>query len=406
MEQVSSLLRSLGDGLGPYVPRVVGALTILLVAWILARLVRAAARRVGASANLDTRLRSEGLTATLADLAYWLVWLFALPALLGTLQLDGLLGPVNAMLSRLLGFLPNLMGAIIVFAIGFLLAKIVREVLTGALTAAGSERLAARMGLAPALGDKTLAGVVASIAFALVLLPTLAAALQPLGLDSVTNPVSRLLDTVIGLIPKLASAALIIVITAVIGRSLSSALTTLLAGAGFNNLSAWIGVKPDLKLAGRSPAEVVGTLVMGALMLLAITQATEVLGFPILTEAVGTLGAVAARVAAALFVLGIGLWLAAIAVRAIGTSTVANAAALAVLARVAIIFFASALALRQAGLPGEIITIAFGSVIGAVAVGFAIAVGIGGRHVAARLLEDVAASFGTRRPGPARRDLP
>ena len=44
-------------------------------------------------------------------------------------------------------------------------------------------------------------------------------------------------------------------------------------------------------------------------------------------------------------------------------------------------------ALRQAGLPAEIITIAFAAVVGAIAVGVAVAVGVGGRHVAGRLLE-------------------
>ena len=38
----------------------------------------------------------------------------ALPALLGTLELKGLLDPVNAMLSRMLGFLPNVVGAAVV----------------------------------------------------------------------------------------------------------------------------------------------------------------------------------------------------------------------------------------------------------------------------------------------------
>lgn len=397
MDQINSLLQSLAGSLGPFAPRVIGVLVILLVAWVAARLVRAAVQRVGASVQLDTRLRSAGLSATVANVAYWLVWLFALPALLGTLELDALLEPVNTMLSRMLGFLPNLMGAVIVFGIGFLVARIVREVLTGVLTAAGSEKLAAQLGLASALGEKTLAGLIGSIAFVLILLPTLAAALQPLGLDSVTNPVSRLLETIISLIPKLASATIIVVVAAIIGRSVASVVTTLLAGVGFNNVPARLGMRSDFRLGGRDASELAGMGVMGAVLVVAVTQACEVLGFSILTNTVATLGEVLARLAVALVLLGAGLWLGNVAASAIQSSAIANSRVLGNIARGAILFFTAALALRQAGLPSEIVTIAFGAVVGAIAIGIAVAVGVGGRHVAGRLLESAVESFSSKK---------
>jgi len=397
MDQLNSLLQSLAGSLGPYAPRVIGVLMILLVAWVAARVVRAAVERLGTSSQIDTRLRSTGLSATVANVAYWLVWLFALPALLGTLELDGLLAPVNAMLSRMLGFLPNLMGAVIVFGIGFLVARIVREVITGVLTAAGSERVAARLGLSSALGEKTLAGLIGTIAFVLILLPTLAAALQPLGLDSVTNPVSRMLETVIALIPKLASATIIIVVAAIIGRTVASILTTLLAGSGFNKVPAHLGMRGDFRLSGRDASELAGAAVMVAVMVVAITQACEVLGFSVLTDAVATLGAVLARLAVALLVLALGLWLGNVAAGTIRSSAVANARVLSNLARGAVLFFTAALAMLQAGLPTAIVTIAFGAVVGSIAIGIAVAVGVGGRDVAGRLLESAVASFASEK---------
>jgi hypothetical protein len=113
----------------------------------------------------------------------------------------------------------------------------------------------------------------------------------------------------------------------------------------------------------------------------------------VLTEAVATVGLVLARVAVAALLLGAGLWLAALVAQMIESSAARNAPVLANVARGAILFFAAALALRQAGLPAEIITIAFAAVVGAIAVGVAVAVGVGGRHVAGRLLERAAQSF-------------
>ena len=393
MEQLNNALQSLAGSLGPYAPRVIGALIIIVVAWIVGRVLRAAVGRLAVSLNVDDRLHSPGLSATLANLAYWLVWLFALPALLGTLELEGLLAPVNAMLSRLLGFLPNLFGATVVFAIGFLAARIVRQVVGGLLKAVGSEKLAERLGLASALGESGLAGLIGTIAFVLVLLPTVAAALQPLGLDSVTNPVSRMLDSVIGLIPKLASAAIIIVVAAVIGRSLADVTSALLAGIGLNDVPVRLGFKQELRVGGRRPSELAGVVVMVAVLLVAIGQACEVIGFAVLTQTVAVLGTVLAQLLVAALLFGAGWWLASLAARTIESSSVANAHVLAHVARGAILFFTAALAMRQAGLPAEIIAIAFGAAVGAIAVGVAVAFGVGGRHLAGRLLEDAAAAM-------------
>jgi uncharacterized membrane protein YedE/YeeE len=57
-----------------------------------------------------------------------------------------------------------------------------------------------------------------------------------------------------------------------------------------------------------------------------------------------------------------------------------------VAARVSILVLAGAMALRQMGLANEIITLAFGLLLGAIAVAVAIAFGIGGRDLAAETL--------------------
>lgn len=398
MEVVDRLMQALGDWLGPYAPRLVGALAIALVAWIAARVAQSVLLRAGAKARLDERAHHPGMSALLGNVARYAVWLFALPALLGTLELKGLLDPVNAMLSRMMGFLPNLFGALVILGVGILVARIVRQIVTALLQAAGSERLAVQLGMAQALGKNTLAGIAGSVLFTLLLLPTLAAALEALGLASVSKPVSQLLDQVFAMIPRLISAAIILGVAALIGRALASVAGGVLAGMGFDKLPATLGFKAASRAGGRVPSEHAGSLVMLAVMFVALTQACEVIGLPVLTEVVATVGVVLARVAVAALLLGVGLWLAAWAARLIEASAARNAPVLAGLARGAILFFTAALALRQAGLPAEIVTIAFAAVVGAIAVGVAVALGVGGRHVAARLLERAAQSFEPAKP--------
>ncbi len=397
MDQWRGLLEAAGERLGPYAPRVLGGLAILLLAWLFAWLVRSAVLRLAASRGLDVRLQTPGLGALLASIGSALVWLFALPALLDSFGLQGLLAPVNAMMARLLGILPAFLGAAAIFGIGLLAARIISQIVSGLLTAAGSERLAERIGLNTALGEKTLAGTVGSVVFALILLPTLTAALQTLGLDIIAAPVGHLLDQIFELIPKLIAAAVIVTIGAVLGRLLAGLVSALLTGVGLNKLPERLGMAPDLRVGGRTMAELAGGVVMATALLLAIMQACEVLGFTALTEAVAMLGSVLARLLVALIVIAVGLWLGTVASRVIAASAVANAALLGRLVRGAILFFTVALALRQAGLPADIVTIAFGAVIIGAALAVAIAVGNGGREVAARLLEKAAASFEGKR---------
>jgi hypothetical protein len=404
METFTRMLDAAVTALGPFVPRVLGALAILLVAWIGARVVRAAVLKAGARGRVDERLHSPGLMGTLAGVAGALVWLLALPALLGTLELQGLLTPVNAMLSRLMGFVPNVFGALVVLGIGMLLANIARQIVAGLLRAAGSEKLADKLGLGAALGSDGLAGIAGNAVYALLLLPTLVAALQPLGLDAVTQPLSRLLETVISLIPKLLSAAILVGVAALIGRALATMVAALLAGMGLDRLPEKLGAAP-LRVAGRSLSELAGTAVMLAVVTVAITQASEILGLPVLTQMLATTGTAMVRIGVALVIVVVGLILASMAAQAIQARAPRNAALLAWSARAAILFFAAALALHQAGLPAEIVTIAFASVVGGIAIGLAIAIGVGGRHVAARVLDRVATSFEAP-PGPDRPSQP
>lgn len=394
MDAVARFFDPLWSHLGahPYTPRVLGALAILAVAWLGARIVRLATQKAADRAHLEERLKSPGIGATLAGVASALVWLLALPALLGTLELQGLLTPVNAMLSRLMAFLPNLLGAAVVLGIGVLVARIAKQVVAGLARAAGSERLADKLGLATSLGSEGLAGLVGQVVFVLLLLPTLLAALQPLGLDALTQPLSRLFETLIAMVPRLLSAALVVGIAVLIGRSLANLASAMLAGAGLDRLHERLGT-PPLRLAGRAPSELAGSGVMLALVLVAIAQATEILGLPVLTEIVAAAGVSLARLAVAVVILLAGFLLAMLAARGVEAAPWPNARALAWTVRGAILFFAGALALRQAGLPAEIIAIAFGAVVGAVAIAVAVAFGVGGRDVASRVVERIAASF-------------
>jgi hypothetical protein len=104
-----------------------------------------------------------------------------------------------------------------------------------------------------------------------------------------------------------------------------------------------------------------------------------------------------------LVVFAIGLFLANLAYNIITTSSSnRQAQVLAQIARVAIIVFVSALALQQIGIAQDIVNLAFGLLLGAIAVASAIAFGLGSRDIAGQQVRELLDSFKQQRNLPPR----
>jgi hypothetical protein len=380
-----------------YAPRLLGAGLLLLLAWIVASALKFAVSRVLTVTKLDERLGSSAgleeeervpLAQTLGNAAYWLVFLLFLPAVLSALELEGLLEPVQGMINRILGFLPNIFAAGLILAIGWLIARIVQQIVTNLLAAIGTDKLSERAGLTSVLGKQQLSGLLGLVVYVLILIPVLIAALNALALEAITQPASNMLNAILEAIPAIFAAILVVVIAYVVGRVVAGLITNLLTGVGFNAILARLGLGKEPGEGERTPSEIVGYLILVAIMLFAAIEASRILGFVLLADLVTQFTAFAGQVVLGLIIFAIGLYLANLAARTVQASGVAQAGLLAMAARVSILVLAGAMALRQMGLANEIINLAFGLLLGAIAVAMALAFGLGGRELAARELEE------------------
>ncbi|MBN2474739.1 MAG: mechanosensitive ion channel [Pirellulales bacterium] len=398
---LTQVTRSLNDLLAvvlTYIPRVVGASLLLLVAWVVATVMRFVVHRVASATQLDERLRSQvapgeekpvAVSKTVANAIYWLVFLLFLPAVLNALALPGLLGPVQEMVTKVLAFLPNLFAAALILGIGWLVARIIQRVTTNLLAAVGTDSLTERVGLSTVMGERRLSEVLGLVVYILVLLPVLVASLNALQLEAVTGPASEMLNMVLTALPAIFAAAVVLVVAYVVGRVVAGLCTNLLTGIGFNSLPAQLGLtRTKEPVAGqRTPSQIAGTLVLVATMLFAVMQALPILGFDLLAGLISEFLVFAGHVLMGLVIFAIGLYLANLAGQVVRSSQIAQANLLALASRVSIIVLAAAMALRQMGLANEIITSAFTIVLGAFAVALALAFGLGGREAAARSLD-------------------
>ncbi len=121
-----------------WLPNLLGALVLLLVGWLIARLVQfilgsllrrlrldALAERVGISNLLSNAGLDSSVANLLARLAYWLL-LFVF--LLAAAESLGLIG-VTETLKSLVGYLPNVLAATLILLLGSLIAQFVGDTL-------------------------------------------------------------------------------------------------------------------------------------------------------------------------------------------------------------------------------------------------------------------------------------
>ena len=134
--------------------------------------------------------------------------------------------------------------------------------------------------------------------------------------------------------------------------------------------------------AGKTPSEVVGLIVLVGVVLFGVVTATEILQLDQLTLIVRAIMEIAGQVLVGVVIFAIGLYVANLAFRLIKSSSSTSSNTLAQAARVAILAFVGAMALGQMGVAPNIVNLAFGLLLGAVAVAIAIAFGLGGRDVA------------------------
>ena len=141
---------------------VVGALILLVVGWIIARLlqagVTAALRRTGLDRRLPPAISNDPAATTapadtaktIGRIVFWLVMLFVLVGVFDALGLELITAPLTGLLAGIFEFLPRLFAAIVILVLGWLLARIASQIVTSVLAAMGVDRLATRLGFAHA----------------------------------------------------------------------------------------------------------------------------------------------------------------------------------------------------------------------------------------------------------------
>ncbi|HVK41049.1 MAG TPA: mechanosensitive ion channel [Phenylobacterium sp.] len=405
-------------------PRLLAAAAILLVAhfvgkgvqWGLAKLID---RFPGAARHNVGLQPKQTIGYKLGQLGYWLVLLIGLIAALGVLGLEGVVTPLNTLTTGFLTFVPNIVGAAVIFFVGMLLATIAKRVVEMALSAAHVDAWLDKAGLTRTTGASGLSKAAGTLVFVLIIIPATIAALEQLGIAAISEPAVQVLSAVLAAIPRVVAALIVLALAFFIGRWVASLVEQLLPSLGFDRMfqgvTGRMRTPPTETLADETapaavavaPSKVVGQLVLAAIVLFSAVEAARLLEFAAIASMLQQILELAAHVLFGGVIITAGVLIANFLARLIETSTGGADSFASILVRWATIALATAMGLRFMGIADEIVILAFGLILGSAAVAAALAFGIGGRETAHRLLERWTAQLqGGAKPPPPRRPPP
>ena len=156
----SSVIQSFQNFFGTvigYLPNILAVLVLLLLAWILAKVLRAGTRRLMRASGIDKRLgkgkdpqdESQYPVAQGAGtVVFWVVWILFILAILQVLGVGGLFDSIVVIFERIFAAIPHIIGAAVILAIFYFVGRLLAKLATKALTKIRFDELPVKLGLA------------------------------------------------------------------------------------------------------------------------------------------------------------------------------------------------------------------------------------------------------------------
>ncbi len=281
------------------------------------------------------------------------------------------LSPLSEMTSKFLSAIPNIVVAVLIAYIGYLLAKIV----SGLVETSGDKirEFLPKLKLEDANFD--IVKVLKNIVFIFIFIPILIIALEKLNIDVITIPATNMLNKFLAAVPAIIYATIILLIAVFGGKILKSIVADLLASLKVNDLSHKL--KLQHVIGQINLANIIANIVFVFIIYIGIIEACKILALQEIAEILDTVLAVIGKIVFGLIILALGNIVADFAAKIFNTSQFIKS-----LIKGVILMIFIAMGLSAMGIANNIIELAFGLGLGAIAVAFALAFGLGGKEAA------------------------
>ena len=206
----------------------------------------------------------------------------------------------------------------------------------------------------------------------------------------ISTSIQQGLDELVAFIPELIAAIVIVILGYFVAKVIGNIVHRVLTRAGLDRTLQSGQAGNWVQRVTSSPSRVIGKLAFWAIFLGAISLAVSVLGINTLTDFVAAVYAYLPHVIAAALIFlvagAVSAGVAALATRTMGDTPTGKFVATA--APILVMSIATFMILTELGIAEQIVVITYAALMGAIALGMALAFGLGGRDVASRMLED------------------
>ncbi len=380
-----------------FIPNLIAAIAVGIIGWVIATVARTAINTALSKTTMDERLSAQAgvkpMSGTIADMVYWFILLVVLTMVLGQLELDGLFAPLTNMVDKIFFAIPNILKAGIIFFVGYVIAKVVRGIVTNFVSTFNVQEMASQAGLSE---QNSLPNIAGSLAFLVIIITTILAALDALQIDVIARPATNMLNKILEAVPNILMAIAVLVVTFYVVRMVANVVKGLIENTAINQLPAKVGLQETM--GNKKISDLVGYAIIFFAMLFAAIAASDLLGFEPISAIITMFIAFGANIILGAIILFIGFWLANIIAGVVERSE-KGSQFLANIVRVLIMGLVLAMGLKAMGIADSIVNLAFGLTLGAVAVAFALSFGLGGQEAAARFLRKMQDKMDEERTG-------
>ena len=364
----------------------IGAILIITIGWFIAGILKGLIKKLVSKTGVDKRLKNKkvNLATLISKLVYYLVMIFVFMLALEKLGLTSVLEPVKELLNGFTAYIPNIIGAGLVGYIAYMLATIVSELV--GLSGDTIQKLVPKLRLPENID---IVDILKKVVFIFIFIPLLIVALNILNFDAISVPASEMLQSFFDAIPKVLVASVIMIVTVIGGRFLSGLLKDLLDSLNLNQVLTKAGLN---SIVGKTNVEsLISNIVYAFIVLFGLMTAIDKLEFAKLSEIMHTVIELGGNVLFGLVILAIGNWVANVASQAFLKSD--DNTFVASIIKIAILAIFLAIGLRRMGIADDIINLAFGITLGAVALTVVLSFGLGGREAAGKQMAKILDKF-------------
>ncbi len=365
------------------------AILLLVVAFIAAAIVKSLVIKLLKAIKAEALLAKVGAKEDVAKsaidfvgkLAYFITFILFLPSVLNKLGMQSVSAPITSMANQFLAFIPNLVAAGIIIAVGLFIANIVKDLLKSILKAVKVDALQEKAGIAAS--EKTaFSTIIANVVYGVIVLIVVTTGLDQLRVPAISTPANAIVSSIFAIIPNVLAAIVIIAVGVFIAKLVAKLLEGLLASVGTDSLVEKVTGNASKKVV---LSKVISEVVKYVLVVVFIVQGINVLELPVLTNIGAAVIGYLPAVLTAIIILALGMFAANAAENAI-VKKCPNAKATALVVKVVIYVFVGFVCLSQLGVAISIVEETFTLIVTAVCIAFAIAFGVGGRTFAANML--------------------